>query len=243
MTAIKLAEEYILRWINRPPVGGLPERRALHQQHGGLRGQLWVKVLIKVLILEEIIPAEKANQDGCVLSPEWRPLHQSHGGLRGQLWIKILILEEIIPANKANQDGWVNRLGPFPPRVYDPWERTLAHSGSAVCGFQPSSFGIDLHPINFLQETSFAGDGTSPGNHLLSLTLTARRKLVWLVLLAIIVIPITSADAPIPYVDVAAWAFGTLANVPSIYALAIPPLSSSVDGRTEDTIWKIARGW
>ncbi|KAH8781146.1 hypothetical protein F5883DRAFT_709606 [Diaporthe sp. PMI_573] len=198
MTAIKLAEEYILRWINRPPVGGLPERRALHQQHGGLRGQLW---------------------------------------------IKILILEEIIPANKANQDGWVNRLGPFPPRVYDPWERTLAHSGSAVCGFQPSSFGIDLHPINFLQETSFAGDGTSPGNHLLSLTLTARRKLVWLVLLAIIVIPITSADAPIPYVDVAAWAFGTLANVPSIYALAIPPLSSSVDGRTEDTIWKIARGW
>lgn len=71
--------------------------------------------------------------------------------------------------------------------------------------------------------------------------LTIRKK--FLLYMTAIAIPVARAEILSSYVDVTTWALGSLANVPSIYVLANPPVPSSVGGRAEEIVWKVTRGW
>lgn len=81
-----------------------------------------------------------------------------------------------------------------------------------------------------------------PINHLCLLS-TIPQKFLKLAVLIAIAIPVASAELPGRDVVTMAWTFGIMANVPSVYVLANPPVSSGVDGGAEEVIWKIARGW
>ncbi|KAK2599873.1 hypothetical protein N8I77_011594 [Diaporthe amygdali] len=56
-------------------------------------------------------------------------------------------------------------------------------------------------------------------------------------------VPTVSARLPGMNIVAMAWAFGIMADVPSVYVLANPPEPPSVDDGPEEILWKIARGW
>lgn len=152
-------------------------------------------------------------------------------------WTNTLTLDESLLDDEANAEIWMTETSSAKDL-----QQTAPNSGYlAWCGFLVS--GIDLHPIDDPKGIIFVGTSSKPRFNFSSLIPTAPRKLFSLVLLACIMIPTISADTPNPYVNLAVWTFGIMANVPSIYTLANPPLSSSKDGRVEIAIWKVARGW
>lgn len=157
------------------------------------------------------------------------------GETRGQPWINTLILDESFLEKKTPESGLMIRL---------PVMKYGHRSGSSEGDFL--SPGFASHPTDVYQGLSFTEGRQRTGVPYVCFPLIftkAPRKFFWLAVVTSIVVPIISAETPIPYIDVAVWAFGILANVPSIYVLANPYLSSSGEGRTEDRIWKVARAW
>lgn len=153
---------------------------------------------------------------------------------RSQPWAKILILDDSILNDKASEDE--STVKPLFMRYH--------RSGSIETDFL--STGIDSHAPDVLQGISFSEDWRTPREpytHFPVILLKGPKRIFWLTFLAFVIIPIVSAESPILYVDGAVWAFGILANVPSIYVLANPYLSASGDGSSKDIIWTIARAW
>lgn len=151
-------------------------------------------------------------------------------------WTNTLTLEESVLDDEANEESWMIET----PSMRN-LRRTAPNSDCLTeCGVLVA--GIDLCPVDDSKGIIFVENTSSPRFNFSSHIRTAPRKFLWLALMCIIV-PTICADTPNPYVNLAAWTFGIMANVPSIYALANPPLSSSKDGRAEVAIWKVARGW
>lgn len=157
------------------------------------------------------------------------------GATRGQPWTKTLILHESLLQKKTPESGLMVR---FPVMKY------RHRSGPSEGGFL--SPGIASHTTDVYQELSFTEGQQRPGTPYVYFPLIfikAPRKFFWLAVLASIVIPTISAETPILYIDVVVWAFGILANVPSMYVLGNTNSSSTDKGRTDDTIWKVATAW
>lgn len=79
-------------------------------------------------------------------------------------------------------------------------------------------------------------------NHLHLLSMIPH-KFLWLAVSIAMAIPVVSAELSQRAIASLAWTFGIMANVPSVYFLANPPVPSSVDDGVEEVIWKIARAW
>lgn len=180
------------------------------------------------------ITAPELAEDS-VLRPTDFPL-PGNGAFRGQPSTRTSILDELFPDKNTSDD-----CGMIITPYKNGHHQTVSHLSSTNSGFVGPE--IKSHLIDAFQDTSLSRDQSRPGMVLFPINRTGSRKLFSVMVLASIIIPTISADTPIVYVDVAVWAFGILANVPSIYVLANPHLSSSVDGRPEDTVWKVARGW
>lgn len=99
-------------------------------------------------------------------------------------------------------------------------------------------------PSDDLQRKCHGDDHTTP-RYILNppcLLSTKPWKFSGLVVLAAMAITVVSAEIPSREVTTMAWAFGIMANVPSVYVLANPPVPGADDG-AEEVLWKIARGW
>lgn len=154
--------------------------------------------------------------------------------LRGQPWAKILILDGSVLDEKTSEGESLTKS----------LFMSYHHSGFSERGF--FSTGIDSDATVVHQGASFNENGRTPREPYTCfpiILLKGPKRTFWLTLLAFIIIPIVSAENPILCVDGAVWAFGILANVPSIYVLANPYLSASGDGSSKDIIWPIARAW
>jgi hypothetical protein len=77
----------------------------------------------------------------------------------------------------------------------------------------------------------------------ISLLSVVPQKLLWLAILTAMATPVVSAELPGRDVVTVAWAFGIMANIPSVYVLANPPVPLRVDDGAEKILWKVARGW
>lgn len=183
-------------------------------------------ILRKAAVAVPAFAEEHVSQPTSQLSP-------ADEALQGQPWTETLILDDST-LHKASEDESMNK------HLFMRYHR----SGSIETDFL--STGIDSHTPDVLQGISFREDGRTPREpytHFPVILLKGPVRIFWLTLLAFVIIPIVSAESPILYIDGAVWAFGILANVPSIYVLANPYLSAGGDGGSTDILWTIARAW
>lgn len=168
-----------------------------------------------------------------VLQPIDR-LSPGGGGLQGQLWTKSSILgDSILDENSSESESTIGTL----------FMKYRRSGSSELCSLshEIDSRSTDVHHRTSFDEGRRVPEG--PCTYFSLLPLQAPKRFFWLAVLASVAIPIISAENPILYVDLAAWTFGILANVPSIYVLANPSLSPGGDGTSQDIIWTIARAW
>lgn len=183
-------------------------------------------------ILRKVAVAVPAFVEEHVLQPTGQ-LSPADEALQGQPWTKTLILDDST-LQKASEDESMNK----------PLFMRYHRSGSIETDFL--STGIDSHATDVHRGISVSEDGRTPRepySYFPVISLRGPKRIFWLALLAFVIIPVVSAENPILYVDGAVWAFGILANVPSIYVLANPYLSASGDISSKDIIWTIARAW
>lgn len=113
------------------------------------------------------------------------------------------------------------------------------------CSGRRTTPAIDFDPFDALQSKESA-DVRDTSRDLLSpfpLLSIIPRKLLGLAVLAAVAVPVVSAEHPGRDLVTMAWAFGIMANVPSVYVLANPPVPPNVVDGPEEIVWKIARGW
>lgn len=167
-----------------------------------------------------------------------RPLPEDWS-LRGLLWADSLFPDDWFSSDNDNDDEGMFGLPSLLKGTYGgvSW-RT---SGGGLC----SSPGFYSEPFDNLQSKCHSDGRTMPQCILnpLYLLSTIPQKFFGLAVLTAMAIPVVSAQVPGRDVVTMAWAFGIMANVPSVYVLANPPVPSRVEGGAEEVLWKIARGW
>lgn len=179
----------------------------------------------------------KFLRDG-ILTQTGHPLPEDWS-LRGLLWKDKLFPDGCFRGSKVDKD---ERSFEVPLTVEGNHGR-VSWRGSGGDHFNTP--GLYSEPSDVLH-IEFSSDGRTmprhPINHLYLLS-TIPQKFLKLAVLIAIAIPVVSAELPGRDVVTMAWTFGVMANIPSVYVLANPPVSSDVDGGAEEVIWKIARGW
>lgn len=173
----------------------------------------------------------------------------------------ILTLFDPILSDSRSRCGrlWTDQLFPddwFRGSQVDEGERNFeiplvlegSHGRVSLCG----SGGDHFNTPGLYSESSDVlhiecpSDGRTMPRHLINhlyLLSTIPHKFLGLAVLTAMAVPVVSAELPGRDIITMAWTFGIMANVPSVYVLANPPVSSGVDGGAEEVIWKIARGW
>lgn len=167
------------------------------------------------------------------------PILSEHRSRLGRLWTDQLLPDDWFRASQVDE-GERN------------FELPLALEGShgrvSLCGSGGDHFntpGLYSEPSDGLH-IECPSDGRPmprhPINHSYLLS-TIPHKFLGLAVLTAMAIPVVSAELPGRDIITMAWTFGIMANVPSVYVLANPPVSSGGDSGAEEVIWKIARGW
>lgn len=165
------------------------------------------------------------------LSGDWSP--------RGPLWTDQLFPEDWLRGSQVDE-GERNFELPLTPE---------GSHGRVLCrgsgGDHFNTPGLYSEPSDVLH-IECPSDGRTMPRHLINhlyLLSTIPHKFLGLAVLTAMAIPVVSAELPGRDIITMAWTFGIMANVPSVYVLANPPVSPGVDGGAEEVIWKIARGW
>lgn len=193
-------------------------------------------------LLDPIIngPQRDYNVDSMDFPQTARPLPDDWS-LRGLPWAESLFPDDWFSGDNDDDDDEGTFRLPSPP-LKDTYGRiSWGASGGGRC----SSPGFYSDPFDDLQRKFHSEAGTMPRCILNPsyLPYTFPQKFLGLAVLTAMAIPIVSAELPGRDVVTMAWAFGIMANVPSVYVLANPPVPSRVDGGAEEVLWKIARGW
>lgn len=106
------------------------------------------------------------------------------------------------------------------------------------------SSGFYSNPFNTIQSIENTNALFTPKCRLnqLPLLYIIPQRLIRLAFLTAMAVPVVSAQLSGRDIVTMAWAFGIMANVPSVYVLANPPVPQSVDDGAEEMFWRIARG-
>lgn len=166
-----------------------------------------------------------------------RPLPEDWS-TRGLPWTGNLFPDDWSSSHMVDEDEGIFEQTPL---LEDPSGRVSWRASGGEDSRRPR-FHSD--PLDDLQRKC-PGDGHTPPRYILNpscLLSTIPRKFSGLVVFAAMAITVVSAEIPGRDVITMAWAFGTMANVPSVYVLANPPVPGADDG-AEEVLWKIARGW
>lgn len=159
--------------------------------------------------------------------------------MRGLLWTGNFFPDDWFSSHMVDDDeGMVEQAS----LLKDPSGRVSWRASGSEDSRRPRFHSDPLHD---LLRKSY-GDGHTPPRYILNpscLLSTIPRKFSGLVVLAAMAITVVSAEIPGRDVITMAWAFGIMANVPSVYVLANPPVPSGADDGAEEVLWKIARGW
>lgn len=186
-------------------------------------------------------PTELRLEQGVVVmkSPQIEYLFPTGWSFRRLLWTDELYTDDSFQSDTLDHEE----------RRFDhPFFLERIHGGLSwygSCAAHPRSPGSCLVPFDDLQNKGHSDGQTVPRHHLSPshLISVVPRKLLGLVILTAVAIPVVSAELPGADVVTMAWAFGIMANVPSVYVLANPPVPSGVNNGAEEVFWKIARGW
>lgn len=167
------------------------------------------------------------------------PILSEDRSLRGRLWTDQLFPDDWFRDSQVDEGESNFEL----PLVLEG-----SHGRVSLCGSGGDHFntpGLYSEPSDVLH-IECPSDGRTMPRHLINhlyLLSTIPHKFLGLAVLTAMAVPVVSAELPGRDIITMAWTFGIMANVPSVYVLANPPVSSGVDGGAEEVIWKIARGW